>query len=243
MRQIEFTYYGYKTLLETIHSYGFEFTDYHSYNKVKRPCILRHDVDMDIKKAAEFAAFENSLGFKSTYFILLSTDFYNLMSLGSQNCIKCILDAGHEIGLHYDEVKYSNESNTVENIKRESDILSQIIGKNVTTVSMHRPSKATLAADYKIPGLVNSYGKEFFQDFKYWSDSHMRWREDVYSLLQEEKYNKIHLLTHAFWYSNDKENNIKEILHNFIVKANIERYDSVNDNFTDLPELVKREDV
>ena len=63
---------------------------------------------------------------------------------------------------------------------------------------MHRPSRWVLEADLKIPGMVNSYGKEFFQDFKYVSDSRMRWREDVMKYAIEKAYPRLHILTHAF---------------------------------------------
>lgn len=244
MKKPEFSYNGYKKLIERLRDLDFSFMSYHDFEANKKPCILRHDVDTDIKKAADFAAFESTLGVKSTYFVLITTDFYNLMSSrGGQPFVKSIVESGHEVGLHFDELAYAEDSDVVANIKREAAILSEIIGQEVKTVSMHRPSKATLEANYEIPGLVNSYGEKFFKEFKYWSDSHMRWREDVYGLLAENRYDKIHLLTHPFWYAKEEEKSIDEMLRSFILRANGERYDSLNDNFTDLDEIVKRDEI
>lgn len=52
-------------------------------------------------------------------------------------------------------------SSTEELIVCEAGILADICGCPITTVSMHRPSKATLEEDLKIPDMVNSYGQTF----------------------------------------------------------------------------------
>ena len=40
--------------------------------------ISRHDIDYSIEKAVELAALEAEENVKSTYFVLLSSEFYNL---------------------------------------------------------------------------------------------------------------------------------------------------------------------
>lgn len=110
---MEFTYEAYERLIKGIIDNGYQITNYHLYKKVKCPCILRHDVDMDLKKAAEFAEFESKIELKkrvkATYFVLLTSDFYNLYSKENIHLLKDILLCGHEIGLHFDEKKYTLE--------------------------------------------------------------------------------------------------------------------------------------
>lgn len=205
--------------------------------------ILRHDIDTDLAQAARFAELEVEVGVRSTYFVLLRTDFYNPASKQSLEKLHHIQALGHEIGLHFDEKAYPDGApeETVTNILHEKDILASILGTPVTTVSMHRPSKTTLEADLKIPGMVNSYGKTFFHDFKYLSDSRRRWREPVEEIIKSEEYDRLHVLTHAFWY-HEKDESIEITVGRFVRSANRERYGQMKENITDLPSILKEDE-
>jgi len=102
---------------------------------------------------------------------------------------------------------------------------------------MHRPSKETLEANYTIPGMINSYGKEFFNDFKYLSDSRRIWREPVLDIIDSQAYERLHILTHAFWYK-DQEESIDDTIRNFIFHANEDRYFQVADNIRDINSIM-----
>ena len=155
-----------------------------------------------------------------------------------------ILQCGHEIGLHFDETAYGslNEKSCVEKILREKDMLSELLGTEITTVSMHRPSQRVLESDWQIPGMINSYGEMFFQKFKYLSDSRRHWREPVLELIESEKYEKLHILTHPIWYRKES-GTIKDSLSQFICSAKKERYDQLKENISDLDSVLKREEV
>ena len=158
-------------------------------------------------------------------------------------------DLGHEIGLHYDEAAYDGEVSAdctrggiIQNIVREARILGDICAFPIRVVSMHRPSRDTLEADYQIPGIINSYGKTFFQDFKYLSDSRRRWREPVEEIVREGKYDRLHILTHAFWY-HEEDMDISEAVRRFVRSANRERYGQMGDNITDLASIMRDSEV
>ena len=177
----------------------------------------------------------------STFFVLLTSDFYNPASQKSLALLRQLQEMGHEIGLHFDEVAYADTEIPVETlIRREADILSDILGTPVTSVSMHRPSKKTLESDMKIPGLVNSYGKTFFRDFKYLSDSRCRWREPVMDIIKSEEYARLHILTHSIWY-HDEPQCIEDTVKNFILSAKRERYMQMMNNITDLNSIVSED--
>ena len=238
---MKFTYESYSLLVSHLRKSGYSFCDYHNHGDVTHPCIMRHDIDISLDKALEFARFEHSLGIKSTYFALLTSNFYNTASKHNVESFFLIKRYGHEIGLHFDEAVYDNldEENMVDAILRERDLLQEIVKNGeVTVVSMHRPSRWVLDADLKIPGMVNSYGKEFFQDFKYVSDSRMCWREDVMKYATEKTYPKLHILTHPFWYS-DTERSMHGVLDSFLAAARSDRYAILNENFTDLSSVIK----
>ncbi len=99
-----------------------------------------------------------------------------------------------------------------------------------------------LEADLKIPGIINSYGKTFFNDFKYLSDSRRRWREPIDDIIASEQYERLHILTHAFWY-NKNELSLRDSLLSYIKSANLERYKSMDSNFTNLSAEVQESEV
>ena len=245
---MEFTYQAYRGLLSLLRENGYAFTDYHGYSAHPRCVILRHDIDNSLSQAVRLAEIEAAEGVHSTWFVLLRTDFYNPASAVAQRQLLRIRELGHELGLHFDEMAYpqvgasctAGSSSTEELIRHEAGILSDICGCPITTVSMHRPSKATLEADLKIPGMVNSYGQTFFHDFKYLSDSRRRWREPVEDIIRMGTYDRLHILTHAFWY-HAEEQDITRSVGDFVRAANAERYGQMMENITDLPSILPKE--
>lgn len=92
-----------------------------------RCVILRHDVDFSLEAALRFAELEYKNGVQSTYFILLSTGFYNPLHKKARDILKEIKVMGHEIGLHFDEANYviTNKEELICNVKKEINIMSQ----------------------------------------------------------------------------------------------------------------------
>lgn len=244
---MEFTYDAYKNLVKDVLKSGYEITDYHSYKSCERPCILRHDVDMDVKKAALFAEMEAEISattdVHATYFVLLTSDFYNLYSKKNIVLIKKIMSHGHEIGLHFDEKRYMDDNTfdaslLKEAVEKECNILSNLIEKKVKVVSMHRPSQKFLQSNFKFEGIINSYSAELFNNFKYLSDSRMCWREDVNDIVNKHQEKALHILTHPFWYAKESYST-HDILERFLERAYYERYDMISDNFRNLEEVIK----
>lgn len=235
---IEFTYDWYFSLIERLREYDYKVSFYDAASDLNRNVIIRHDVDFNLKKAVEFAAAENEHGVSSTYFILLSTDFYNVFSTSGRKYLKEILRYGHKIGLHYDETVYGKETDCCDNISKECSILAEAVGERIGCVSMHRPSKKMLESDIRIEGIINSYSNYFFQHYKYFSDSRMKWREDVDAAVDSQSYNQLHILTHPFWYF-DKEKSMREIVTDFITNASNERYYEMKENITDIDSIME----
>lgn len=244
---MEFTYKAYENLVKLLRKKGYEVTNYHDYKKLgSQPCaILRHDIDYSVKKAYELAVLEQKLGVASTWFVLMASEFYNPAAAANREMLLEMAEMGHEIGLHFDEISYDGgvDARVLKKMaEKERGRLEELLEIPIRTVSMHRPSKETLEADWKFPHMINSYGVEFFKDFKYVSDSRMHWREDVEAVVQGQEYNKLHILTHAFWYAKELETT-KEKLESFIRAAANERYDILNQNFRDLSEFVLKDEI
>lgn len=241
---MEFTYNGYLRLLSLLKDHAYETVDYHHYKSYPRCVILRHDIDTDLAQAVRFAELEAQEGVRSTYFVLLRTDFYNPASRSSLESLRTIQAMGHEIGLHFDEKAYPDGTpeEMIQRILKERGVLSTLLETEVSTVSMHRPSQSTLDADLQIPGMVNSYGRTFFHDFKYLSDSRRRWREPVEEIIRSGKYPRLHILTHAFWY-HQQEETLRVSVNRFISAANRERYYQMRENISDLESILREEEV
>ncbi len=247
MWKMKFTYEAYCKMCGLLINSGYEITDYCRHGGGYNRCvILRHDIDTDLQKALAFARIEKEHKISSTYFVLLTSNFYNLFTRENKKIVNEIKNLGHTIGLHFDETAYPSDVGNVEkitlNIKKEIRWLSDLLEDDVRCFSYHRPSKAILDADIKIDGLINSYGNTFFKDFKYLSDSRMNWREPLLDIIKSEQYNRLHILTHPFWY-HEAEIPMETILVNFLKRANMDRYDNLNDNFTNLGEIISRERV
>lgn len=240
-----FTYDGYRNLIEIIKENNYTISLYDNWEFSPRCVVLRHDVDNDLEKAVALAQLEESVGVKSTFFILVSSDFYNVFSAKSCGLIRRIQDCGHAIGLHFDEERYPNIStatDAISVIQKEADRLSEVIDKPVSVVSMHRPSKMMLESDLEIPGIINSYSQLFFKSFKYVSDSRRRWREPVEAIIASGKYDRLHILTHAIWY-NDEEIDLHDSVCRFVNGGNMERYLAEQDNIKDLQSIMEISEV
>lgn len=201
--------------------------------------LLRHDVDYSLEKAIEIAKIEREMNMKSTYFILVSSDFYNVFSKKSISFIQNIIELGHEIGLHFDEKKYviNNINDIKKEIYNEIEILSQLINSEINTVSMHRPSQYLLNQNLDLGKVINSYSQAYFKEMKYISDSRMNWREDPFYNISSSDIKKLHILTHPFWYS-DKPETMDYKLKLFINEAKNERFETLKNNITDLNKII-----
>jgi hypothetical protein len=241
---MEFTYDAYRSLLELLKQRGYEFASFNNYSIMPMPVILRHDIDNSLVKALEIAKIENECNVKSTYFALLSTDFYNIFSKRSNEILKEIISLGHDFGLHFDEKRYiiNSEEDLKKYVEYEKRILEGVLDRSIRTVSMHRPSKWILENNILFNTIINTYSAEFLQNLKYLSDSRMHWREDVISIINSGEYNKLHILTHPFWYAEDK-GDIKSRVERYINQAKKERYSQLKDNIRYLEDVLRIEEV
>ena len=158
---MNFTLNSYENLLSLIKENHYEICSYEDYQLNPRCVILRHDVDLSLEAALRFAELEYKNGVQSTYFILLSTSFYNLFERKANDAIKKIKNLGHDIGLHFDEARYhiENEAGLIHYVEKEVSIMSQGLDMEIKSVSMHRPSRWVLDADVKFDTVINSYSK------------------------------------------------------------------------------------
>lgn len=231
---MDFSFSTYASLIEQLRSHGYALANYKNYSSYPKAAILRHDVDFSIEDNYNFSLFEDKLGIKSTYFVLLSTGFYNPMLKYNRELLKSILKRGHSIGLHFDTTAYENWQSK---IQTEKSILENIIDAPVDLISFHRPAPEILTNNLTFKGLINVYSKEFFGKFKYCSDSRFYWRDNPFDLISSDNYPYLHILTHPFaWHKEDIPP--KSTYINLINKASLERYHYYTQNIRNPEEFI-----
>ena len=144
--------------------------------------ILRHDVDFDMGLAEKMAQIEFEADIKSTFFVLLGCETYNILSKSNRSIISNISNMGHEFGLHFDPTLYSEKLEV--GFEKEVKILSDVIQEDVKSVSLHKPS---VHGQYPMfNGYVNAYDKKYFETTKYISDSSMNFRgKDPFNFIEK----------------------------------------------------------
>ena len=244
---MKFTYEAYTRMLQKIFDYGYRFVNYSYWQDKEKTVILRHDIDQDLQKAVIFSEIEkySKLEVEATYFVLVSTNFYNVHHKTSRECMKKIIENGGKIGLHFDETQYSifDEDELRGLVNKEAEILSNIIETKIEAVSMHRPSEKLLSLNLKFPNIINSYGAAYIREMKYLSDSRRYWRENIEQVIENGNYPRLHILTHPFWYMEGLEKDLKQTLKEFVLGASLNYYENLEDNFRDLDNELKRADI
>lgn len=168
-----------------------------------RTLLLRHDVDLSLDRFQRMVELEAGLGVRSTYFLRLHSGFYNLLEPDTFFLLLKMLDAGIDIGLHYEGLFYRNAGgDPVDWLKRDAAIFRAITGKSVAGCSAHMPAsiKQLSMADALGAGLAyEAYAEPFTKERKYISDSSRHWREGC--LCQWlGKADHLTVLTHPIWW-------------------------------------------
>lgn len=200
---MEFTYDAYKKLLNTLKSEDYIFEVFDNDNEEQKTVICRHDIDFSLTYAVHMAELENELDISSVYFVLLSTNFYNLFSLENRSALKYLKKLNHKIGLHFDASIYEyNSVDELENfIVKEQKILESLIEDKVDVVSFHRPVKGLFNMSLN-DGLISAYDEKYFSHYEYISDSRRIWKKNPYHIIQDSV-EHIQLLTHPIWYHHE----------------------------------------
>ncbi len=238
---MEYTYSAYRDLIKSLKINGYNPIRFRDVSEdIEYPAIIRHDVDMDLSEAVKLAKIEKEEGIKATYFVLLTSEYYNLISGENLKNAKMLIELGHEIGLHFDITAY-NEDMAVdeigEAIKKELGWLERILEIKVKSISWHIPRLDLLGVHLDCIdelGIFNAYDPYFYSGYKYVSDSMMRWREPVEKYIERKKYKKLQILTHPIWYRDEQDMSDEEILdENKKKKLNVlERYlDSIKPGY------------
>jgi hypothetical protein len=193
---------NYIRLLEIISSNGYEVVDFSTLDPDQKHLLLRHDVDFDLEAAAKLASVEECHGYRATYFVMLSSEFYNPMSEKARDALTSIMSCGHKVGLHFDTSIYRDDPEALSDAaKNECHILEQLTGQKMAAISMHRPPQELVGENTDFAGRLNAYAPRFTREIGYSSDSRGAWHHG--SPLENDAFLKgkaLQLLTHPIWW-------------------------------------------
>jgi hypothetical protein len=177
----------------------------------KGAILLRHDVDFDCKLAYKMALLENKLGIRSTYFFLISSEYYNIGYKENFHCIHEIKKLGHSISIHFDT---SGHVDFRKGLISEINYFQELFNVEIDIISIHTPNIDIMENDGPILGIEHTYQSKYCRDIKYFSDSTGVWRfgNPLHSQEFRDKKN-MQLLIHPIWWmlTSDKISNADKL--------------------------------
>lgn len=190
-----------------------------------RICLLRHDIDADLEAAVEMAVTEARAGVSATYFLMLRSPVYNLLSRHNHRFVEQLIDNGHTIGLHYDAAFQPRDKSTLnEHIEKEAHAIETYFNVAVDAVSFHQPGENILNQEVQVERLINTYDKKRLGRFHYLSDSNRVWKEEhPLTVFREALHPRLHLLIHPMWWRDAYENRSTEEVWTATLHNNLDK--------------------
>ncbi|AGN02217.1 hypothetical protein L593_11360 [Salinarchaeum sp. Harcht-Bsk1] len=199
----------YAGLLETLLARGYEFVGFDGAIEDGQ-IALRHDVDLSLSRAAEMARVEAALGIESTYCLQVTAPLYDLLVPENRRHVRTIVEAGHDVGLHFDPHYYWESEPVVDDLELrvldDRSALSRVIADDfhrsvsVVATSIHQPPNWALGATFE--AFQSTYEPRYFLDVEYVSDSAGKWR--VQRPFEDEVPDAMQLLVHpGLWHRED----------------------------------------
>lgn len=200
---VDFTVEEYRKLLQ-IAKRNFLFVRYHAIPLNTRFVLWRHDCDYSLNRASCLAHIEQEEGVVSTFFLNPHCEFYNPFEKSQAELVKSIIEAGHDIGLHFDASFYniSVENQLDNHVANEALLLKQMFGVMPVAFSFHNPTSFLLTCEKEAyGGLLNCYSKRFKTGIPYCSDSNGYWRfRRLRDVLESAQDLYLQVLTHPGWW-------------------------------------------
>jgi hypothetical protein len=202
----DFTEGAYRALLELAVE-RFAFITFPEHATAPAPCALwRHDMDVSPQRALALARIEADVGVTATYFLHLHSDFYSALETEVAQIVDGLLELGHALGLHFDPAHYAARGMEAEAfLEAECDFIGTYFGRTPEVFSIHNPTLTGWEENADdVAGMVNASSAAIAERFTYCSDSNGVWRfTPLHDVLAEGARDRIHVLTHAEWWTSD----------------------------------------
>jgi len=191
----------YRLFLERFQNKGYKYILFNEFNSEKNSqLIIRHDIDLDIDLALDIAKIEHEIGAKSTFFFLLRSESYNLITNNNIEKLNKIKELGHQISIHFDLLLYNNVH---AGLREEIKLFKSFFNEKIDIISIHRPNHTFLKNSENFFNIPTTYEKKFTNDnIAYYADSGGSFRYGNPVNSDDFKKNKnIQLLIHPIWWT------------------------------------------
>ncbi len=166
----------YRELIEAARAGGYRFAFFDREPELG-DLLLRHDVDLSLDAAVEFAELEAELGAQSTYFLMTRSVFYNLASPEGERALARLRELGHRVGLH---AVWPG---------------AELDARFDPVIAWHNPDPDFMSEP--VDGAVNVMQASYFDPDHYRSDSNQHWRSGCpHEALAAGDFEWLQLLTH-----------------------------------------------
>ncbi len=198
MRPPDFCKDGYHAILERALSLGYVLSGFREFEPPEPGSaprlLLRHDLDHSLGSALVIGRLESELGVRSTYFVQVACDFYNLLGSDGRAVMAELAALGHEIGLHYEPRRYQGPRAQAR-LACDLALIEDLTGVPVVSASQHIPVDGQ-RVDLGEAIRHEAYAPRFTRaPMTYISDSLLRWRQATpHDLLDRRE--SFQLLTH-----------------------------------------------
>ena len=188
---------NYRLLVSSLREHNFSFSTDWNLEAKSRTVLMRHDIDFSVDDALVMAKLECDLNLRSTYFFMLSSNMYNLLSKRNRDSVLEIKEMGHKVSLHFDPTIHER----LEVFLNEREAFEMAFKSDIDIVSIHRPGKFLENNNIDLFGIKQTYQDRFFKDFRYLSDSGGKDVSlAVSEFLSSSSEQVLHLLTHPVWW-------------------------------------------
>jgi hypothetical protein len=165
--------------------------------KKSKTLLLRHDIDFSMEYALEIGKIDQSLGVKSTFFLMVGSNMYNLLSEKNISISKDLAKMGHKISLHFNPEDHTSKKSFL----FEKNVFEFNLGVNIDIVSLHRPRKFLLKNNRKVFGVDHTYMDKYTKSIVYLSDSAGKDpRKEISDYLKNKCQKNLQLLIHPIWW-------------------------------------------
>jgi hypothetical protein len=189
-------------MIESFLRHGFTFEKFLSAKKAKA-IHARHDIDFSLDDAHQLAVIESELGVTSTYFFMLTSNTYNLLSKANHCLVKEIQSLGHEVSLHFDPLARSDMD---AGFAAEKRTFEDAFDVSLQIVSLHRPGVFMENNNRKLQGCRHTYEDCFIKEMTYVSDSGGRdIQQKLLNLANQGGDTPLHILLHPIWWTSKTE--------------------------------------
>jgi len=166
-------------------------------------CALwRHDIDFSPHRALAMAELEATRGVRASYFVQLTSPFYNALEPEIGDRLRRIAELGHDLGIHFEPASDAPE----ERLVFEAQILESALGVPIRMFSLHNPTTYDTARfeATTVAGLTNASAPAWRREFVYCSDSNGLWRHrPLAAVISDADSHNIYALTHPEWWQDE----------------------------------------